>query len=56
MKTQQKGEIKSINRGPVEGMLLIDGRPQIERADMSTLSFDSVGALQQFLAEYNSWN
>ena len=54
MKAQQKKKAESIHRGPVEGMILVDGRPQIENVDMPTLSFDSIEALQQFLAEYNN--
>lgn len=37
----------SIQKGPVEGMLLIDGRPAIERADMPTISLDFLMKYQQ---------
>lgn len=28
-----------ITKGPVEGIIIVDGRPQIERVDMPTISF-----------------
>lgn len=30
---------QSVTKGPVEGIILVDGRPQTERADMPTISF-----------------
>lgn len=28
-----------ITKGPVEGVIIVDGRPQMERVDMPTISF-----------------
>lgn len=28
-----------ITKGPVEGIVIVDGRPQMERVDMPTISF-----------------
>lgn len=28
-----------IIKGPVEGIIIVDGRPQMERVDMPTISF-----------------
>lgn len=36
-----------IRKGPVEGLLIVDGRPQVERADMPTISFESIMALMK---------
>lgn len=36
-----------IRKGPVEGVLIVDGRPQVERADMPTISFESIMALMK---------
>ena len=30
---------QNVTRGPVEGIIIVDGRPQTERADMPTISF-----------------
>lgn len=30
---------QSITKGPVEGIIIVDGRPQMERVDMPTISF-----------------
>jgi hypothetical protein len=38
----------SICKGPVEGVLIVDGRPQVERADMPCFSFESILAIQRF--------
>ncbi len=29
----------SIRKGPMEGMIILDGRPTMERCDMPTISF-----------------
>lgn len=52
MKIQQEkattGKI-DVRRGTIEGVVIVNGRPQIERADMPlTLSFDSIGDLKRF--------
>lgn len=33
--------------GPMEGMILVGGRPQMERSDMPTISFESILAIQK---------
>lgn len=38
----------SVHKGPMEGILIVDGRPQMERMDMPTISFESILALQRF--------
>lgn len=51
METQQKSthRVFPVSRGGVEGVVLVNGRPQIERADMPlTLSFDSIEELERF--------
>ncbi len=30
---------QSVTRGPVEGIIIVDGRPQMERVGMPTISF-----------------
>ena len=52
MKIQQEkattGKI-DVRRGTIEGVVIVDGRPQIERADMPlTFSFDSIEELERF--------
>lgn len=42
----------SIHKGPMEGVLIVDGRPQMERMDMPTISFESILALQRFNDEH----
>lgn len=39
----------AITPGPVEGLILVNGRPQIERADLPTISFgvDAIAELQR---------
>lgn len=37
----------SIQKGPIEGILLVNGRPQMERSDMPTISFESIQALMK---------
>lgn len=38
----------SVHKGPMEGVIIVDGRPQMERLDMSGISFESILALQRF--------
>lgn len=38
----------SIHKGPVEGVLIVNGRPRMERADMPCISFESILALQRY--------
>lgn len=38
---------QSVSVGPVEGMILVDGRPQMERMDMPCISFESILAMQR---------
>lgn len=52
MKIQQEkattGKI-DVRRGTIEGVVIVDGRPQIERADMPLVfSFDSIEDLERF--------
>ena len=38
-----------ITKGPVEGIIIVDGRPRMERVDMSTISVskDALKRLQE---------
>lgn len=38
----------SIHKGPVEGILIVNGRPRMERSDMPCISFESILALQRY--------
>lgn len=40
--------VSSVRKGPVEGVLIVNGRPRMERADMPCISFESILALQHF--------
>ncbi len=48
--TQKKAEVGlDIRRGTIEGVILVNGRPQIERADMPlSLCFNSIEELERF--------
>lgn len=35
-------------RGPMEGMVIVNGRPQLEGADMPVISFESIAALMRW--------
>ena len=52
MKIQQEKIITrkiDIHRGTIEGVIIVNGRPQIERADMPlAFSFDSIEDLERF--------
>lgn len=39
----------AITPGPMEGLILVNGRPQIERADLPTISFsaEAIAELQR---------
>lgn len=40
---------RAVSRGTVEGVIIVNGRPQIERSDMPlSLSFDSIEELERF--------
>lgn len=44
-----------VRWGTIEGIIIVDGRPQIERADMPlTLSFDSIEELEQAILSASS--
>lgn len=43
-----KASSPTVHRGPLEGILIVDGRPQMECLDMPTISFESILALQRF--------
>lgn len=38
----------TVHKGPTEGILIVDGRPHMERMDMPSISFESILALQHF--------
>ncbi len=40
-----KGEPISVQKGPIEGIILVNGHPQMERSDMPTILFESILAL-----------
>lgn len=40
---------QSVSAGPMEGMILVDGRPQMEYADMPCISFESILAMQRMV-------
>lgn len=40
--------VPSIRKGPMEGILIVDGRQQMECLDMPSISFESILALQRF--------
>lgn len=42
----------SIQKGPIEGILIVNGRPQVEKADMPTISFESIRAILQANSEH----
>lgn len=42
----------SVHKGPMEGILIVDGRQQMECLDMPSISFESILALQHF----NDWH
>lgn len=42
----------TVHKGPLEGILIVDGRPQTECLDMPTISFESILALQRFKEQY----
>lgn len=31
--------VPAVHRGPMEGVVIVNGRPQVERADMPTIIF-----------------
>ena len=55
--TKQQGVVHSpqIHRGTIEGVILVDGKPQIEQADMPlTLSFETIEDLERFCKAANT--
>lgn len=38
-KVKTECQPQRITKGPVEGIVIVDGRPQTERVDMPTVSF-----------------
>lgn len=42
----------SVHKSPVEGVLIVNGRPQMESLDMPCISFESILALQQFKEQH----
>ena len=60
MKIQQEkattGKI-DVRRGTIEGVVIVDGRPQVERADMPlAFSFNSIEDLERFCEAAKSRN
>lgn len=49
VKTEYQPQI--VTRGPVEGIIIVDGRPQAERVDMPTISFTKE-ALKRLQEQY----
>lgn len=47
---QNSQVVPLIQKGPMEGMVIVDGRPQMESCDMPTISFSE--AELKRLAEY----
>ena len=46
-----------VRRGMIERVVLVNGRPQVERADMSlTFSFDTIEELERFCEAAKSRN
>lgn len=45
-----QGEL-AVSKGPMEGMVIVNGRPQMERADMTVWTFESIQALQNYSAK-----
>ncbi len=41
-------KIPLIHKAPMEGILIVDGRPRMERLDMPSFRFESILALQRF--------
>ncbi len=39
---------RTVRKGPMEGLLIVDGHPQMERMDMPGIRFESILALQRF--------
>lgn len=52
METEQRKSARiggEVRRGTIEGVVFVDGQPQVERSDMPfTLSFKSVEELERF--------
>ena len=46
-KVAAKPAAPSVHRGPMEGVLIVNGRPQIEPADMPCISFASIEAIRR---------
>lgn len=46
-----------VRQSAVEGVVIVGGRPQIERADMPlTFSFGSIEELEQFCKAAKNWD
>lgn len=44
--------VSQVSPGPVEGLLIVNGRPQIERADMPTLAFESADEIFRLMERF----
>lgn len=51
VQTQQKVDepaiLPHVAPGPIEGILIVNGRPQMERVDMPTISFEQIARLKE---------
>lgn len=45
----QREKERTVSQGAIEGVILVNGKPQIERSDMPlAFSFDSIEELKRF--------
>lgn len=44
-------DMASVRKGPMEGMVIVDGKPCMERSDMPTISFSEAG-LKRLIEHY----
>lgn len=51
MPDQEKQAVSSVQKGPMEGMVIVGGHPHMEAADMPTISFESILAIQRRLKD-----
>ncbi len=48
-KVKTDNQPQNVRKGPVEGVVIVDGQPQTEQADMPTISFtkEAIERLQE---------
>lgn len=44
-KVNEPAALPHVAPGPIEGILIVNGRPQMERVDMPTISFEQIAHL-----------